>query len=71
MKREIEWHDAATDLPDTDTTVLCGFEDGECEPGYYDSASECWRSASAGRFTEDVEFWAHLPEVPNRKVVAA
>ncbi|MDR3405155.1 MAG: hypothetical protein P4L99_21855 [Chthoniobacter sp.] len=66
MKVEIEWHNAEETKPDMDTTVLVGFEEGDCEIGYFDSESDAWRSAGdAMRFNQPVVAWADLPPVPN------
>lgn len=62
----VTWFDATLLKPDTDITVLCGFADGTVETGYFDSETDCWRSAAdAMRFNEKLVCWADLPEVPS------
>jgi hypothetical protein len=62
---QIHWHNAEETKPDTDTTVLVGFEDGDCEMGFFDSENGCWRWAGdACRFNQPVTAWADVPPVP-------
>lgn len=58
----IEWHNAATDKPDSDTTVLI-IPGGELEAtiGYLDG--DRWRYGE-GMPCDSVIWWAHLPTGP-------
>ncbi|HJW23785.1 MAG TPA: hypothetical protein VJ576_02715 [Rhodocyclaceae bacterium] len=59
----IEWHDAAEDPPDADTTVLIiAGGDVEAWIGYLDG--DQWRVADGMPIDTPVLYWAHLPEGP-------
>lgn len=67
MTATIEWKDARVEVPDDSETVICGFEDGVTEHGFWDSESEQWRSLEGHVYpNSDVEFWARCLEVPTR-----
>lgn len=71
---DYDWHDARKEKPDTDTTVILGFGDGETAHGYWCSETEFWRTmdsltAAVWRTTDaltaaGVRYWMHCPEVP-------
>ena len=63
----IHWHDAGTDLPDSDRLVLCKTpKDGVCE-GYFDGetddAKPLWRDVNAWTIFA-VTHWAEMPKGP-------
>lgn len=57
------WHDASKEKPDTDTTVILGFADGETAHGYWCSETEFWRTTDA-LTAAGVRYWMQCPEVP-------
>lgn len=58
----LEWHDAATDKPDSDTTVLCwGSEGFFC--GYWDDSIPGWIGCESGGSVIGVTHWSN-PEGP-------
>ena len=58
----IEWHDANTDKPDSDMTVLCwGSEGFFC--GYWDDSLPGWIGCESGGSVLGVTHWAN-PEGP-------
>lgn len=62
MTETVVWHDAAHDLPDSDTTVMIIVGgDVEAWPGYLDGTQ--WRSAD-GMPVDRVIYWADMLEGP-------
>lgn len=60
----LEWHDAATDKPDSDMTVLCWGSDGFfC--GYWDDAISGWIACESGGSVLGVILWSS-PEGPHQ-----
>lgn len=64
MDESLKWHDAATEKPDADLTVLCWDSEGFfC--GYWDDSVPGWIACESGGVVDGVTHWS-IPEGPTQ-----